>query len=190
MDSIEDFKALLQQIDSVLDQYNPGELAPDQIVKEIFIERAKQRPLLEKAAQMTTEGLEKYPFNSELLRRRAYARCSIVTPEGIYPEIELAEKDLRLILSFDPDNLKAGLNLLEEMFTYSGMEDSEIAEIAEEFAVRSEKLLLRSRGLQIKAHGYAGDHTKAEEVYEDSIKLFPNSELLKSAKDDADSMKL
>jgi hypothetical protein len=75
------------------------------------------------------------------------------------------------------------------MFTFSGMEDKDVAEVAQEFAAKSESLLLRNRALQIRALSYAGEHSKAEEVYNQWIKLFPDSELLKSAKDDVDSMK-
>jgi len=188
MSELEDFTNLLNEIDTLIQSYNPGELAPDRIVGEIFAERAKQRPTLEKAVQLATDGLEKYPYNTELLRRRAYARRHIVTPEGEYPELELAEKDLRTVLDFDPNNLYAGLDLLEAMFTFSGMEDKDVAEVAQEFAAKSERLLLYNRALQIRALGYAGEHSKAKEVYNEWIKLFPDSELLKSAKDDADSM--
>jgi hypothetical protein len=52
-----------------------------------------------------------------------------------------------------------------------------------------DNLLLNLRALQIKAYGYAGEHTKAKEVYQLWIKLFPESKLLKAAKEDADSMK-
>jgi tetratricopeptide (TPR) repeat protein len=189
MNPTQEFISLLEQIDLQLDQYSPGVLGPDRVVREIFEERAQQRPLLEKVVQMITEALERYPFNSELLRRRAYARSRIVTSDGEYPELELAENDLRTILKFDPNNLRAGAALLEDMFTYSGMEDADVAEIAEEFASRAEKLLLRFRALQIRACGYAGDHAKADAIYKKSLNIFPDSASLKSAKDDADSVK-
>jgi tetratricopeptide (TPR) repeat protein len=188
MSDLENFEILLNEIDVLLESYNPGELAPDRVVSEIFAERAKQRPIFEKVVQLTTSGLEKYPYNSELLRRRAYARCRIVTPDGEYPELELAEKDLRTILKLDPNNLRAGFELLEVMFTFSGMDDKEVAEVAGEFAERSERLLLKNLTLQIKALGYAGEYTKAEEVYRRWIKLFPDSDLLNSAKSDLDSV--
>jgi tetratricopeptide (TPR) repeat protein len=172
-----------------LESYQPGDLSPDRVLRDIFAERAKQRPLFEKVVQLATEGLEKYPFNAELLRRRALARSYIVTPQIEYPELELAEVDLRTILEFDPDNIHAGFDLLEAMYIFSGMENKDVAEVAEEFATRAESLLLNLRALQIKAYGYAGEHTKAKEVYQLWIKLFPESKLLKAAKEDADSMK-
>jgi hypothetical protein len=76
---LNDFIKLIEEIESILESYDPGELTPDKIVGEIFKERAKQRPILEKAVQLATEGLEKYPFNAVLLRMRAAARCRIVT---------------------------------------------------------------------------------------------------------------
>jgi tetratricopeptide (TPR) repeat protein len=189
MSEVEKFKILLEQIDSVLESYQPVDLSPDRIIRDIFIERAKQRPIFEKAIQLATEGLEKYPFNAELLRRRALARSHIVTPDLEYSELELAEEDLRTILEFDPNNIQAGFDLLEAMYIFSGMENKDVAEVAEEFAARAESLLLNLRALQIKAYGYADEHTKAEQIYQRWAKLFPESKLLKAAKEDADSMK-
>src|SRR5262245_34222140 len=111
MSELEHFTNLLNEIDTLIQSYDPGELAPDRIIGEVFAERAKQRPILEKAVQLATDGLEKYPYNTELLRRRSCARSRIVTPECEYPELELAEKDLQTILEFDPNNLYAGLEL-------------------------------------------------------------------------------
>lgn len=188
MSDLENFEVLLNEIDALLESYNPGELTPDRVVNEIFAERAKQRPTLERVVQLTTSALEKYPYNSELLRRRAWARCHIVTPDGEYPGLELAEKDLQTILKLDPNNLQAGFELIEAMFTFSGMDDIDVAEVAEEFAERSKRLLLNNLALQIKALGYAGEHAKAAEVYGRWIKLFPDSDLLNSAKNAIDSL--
>jgi tetratricopeptide (TPR) repeat protein len=185
----EEFKILLEEIDSVLERYTIGDLSPNRVAREIIRERAEQRPILEKAIQLATEGLKRYPFNTELLRRRAYARCHIVTPDGEYPEIQKAEEDLWTILDLDPNNLYAAFDLLENLFTSSGMEDKDVAEVARELATKTETLLLGYQALQIKAFGYAGEHAKAEEVYNRWIRVFPDSESLKSAKDDADSMK-
>jgi tetratricopeptide (TPR) repeat protein len=189
MSELKDFIKLIEEIESLLDSYDPGELTPDKIIGEIFKERAKQRPILEKAVQLASEGLEKYPFNAVLLRMRATARCWIVTPEGEFPELEMAEQDLQTILEFDPNNLKTGFELLDMLFTFSGMEDKDVAEVAQKFAAMAEELLLHNLALQIKALGYANEHSNAEEVYNRWIKLFPDSEVLKSAKADSDSMK-
>lgn len=189
MSEAAEFKTLLEQIDSVLDTYTPGDLSPERVIQDIINERAEQRPILEKAIQLATQGLKRYPFNTELLRRRAYARCRIVTPDGEYPEIQLAEKDLQTVLDLDPNNLYAGLDLLENLFTFSGMEDKDVAEVAWELATRAETLLVGCHALQIRAAGHAGEHAKAQEVYDRWIRVFPDSESLQSAKDDADSMK-
>jgi len=189
MSELKDFIKLTEEIESILDSYDPGELAPDKIIGEIFKERAKQRPILEKAVQLATAGLERYPFNAVLLRMRAVARCRIVTPEGEFPELELAEQDLRTILEFDPDNLKTGFELLDMLFTFSGMENKDVAEVAQKFATMAEELLLHNLALQIRALGYGHEHSSAEEVYNQWIKLFPDSDVLKSAKADSDSMK-
>jgi tetratricopeptide (TPR) repeat protein len=189
MSEAENFKALLDEIDALLDSYIPVVLEPDRILGDMFAERAKQRGIFDRAVQLATEGLEKYPFNIELLRRRSFARIQIVTANGEYPELELGEADLRTILEFDPNNLLAASDLIEMMFTFSGMEDSDVAEVAENFSLRAEKLLIANRALQIKALGYADKHEEADEVYNYWMKLFPDSELLTKAKEDADSMK-
>lgn len=180
------FTELLKQIDVTLDRYNPGKISPDKVLGEIIAERAKQRPTLEKAIQLASEGLTRYPFNAELLRRRAFARCRVVTPEGNYPELDAAEEDLRMILEYDPNNLYAALDLLEIMFTFSGMKDSDLAEVADKLAPRAEKLLLGFRSLQIKALSHAGKNVQVDEVYERWSKLFPESTILQSAKEDAE----
>ncbi|MGH9755085.1 MAG: hypothetical protein ACREA2_20090 [Blastocatellia bacterium] len=189
MSELKDLIKLIEEIESILDSYDPGELAPDKIIGEIFKERAKQRPIMEKAVQLATEGLEKYPFNAVLLRMRAFARCRIVTPEGEFPQLELAEQDLQTILDVDPDNLKTGFELLDMLFTFSGMKDKDVAEVAQKFASMAEELLLHNLALQIKALGYAREHNNAEEVYNQWIKRFPDSDVLKDAKADSDSMK-
>jgi tetratricopeptide (TPR) repeat protein len=189
MKGIKKFKALLDKIDKVIESYDPGELRPDRIFGEMIKERTDQRPILEKAIQLATEGLKEYPYNPELLYRRAYARCLIVTPKGGHPKLEAADKDLRMILELDPNNLLAGYELLDAAFTYSAMEDEDVVKVSEEFASRAERLLLRLRALQIKALGYADKHNEADKLYKHWIQLFPSSEQLASAKEEADLMK-
>lgn len=188
MSKADDLRELLDEIDDILEDYSPGELRPERIVKDIIAERAAQRPVLERAVELATGGLDHYPLNPELLRRRAWARCRIVTPDGLYPELEAAERDLRLILELDPDNLAVAFDLLDEMFTFSGMADADVAEVSGELAERAAKLLVRLRALQIRALGYAGRHDEAAKLYDESIGMFPLSEDLKSAKADADSI--
>jgi hypothetical protein len=189
MSDVNEFKALLDEIDMLLERYDPGEPTPDKIIRDILLERAKQRPILQRAIQLASQGLEQYPFNSELLWRRAWAQYRIVTPDGTFPELESAEQDLQIILTIDPNNLYAGTELLEMMFTFSGMENSHVAEVAEEFACRAERVLLNMRALQIKALGYARKHEDAEHLYQHWIGLFPDADILTAAKEDADSMR-
>ena len=74
-------------------------------------------------------------------------------------------------------------------FSFSAMENKDVAEVAQQFAAMAEELLLRNLALQIRALGYAREHSNADEVYNQWIKLFPDSDVLKSAKADSDSMK-
>ena len=125
--------------------------------------------------------MEKYPYNTELLRRRSWARSQIITPDVDYPDLELAEQDLRTILAFDPNNLYAAFDLLESLFTHSAMEDSAVAEVAHEFATMSERLLLQNRALQIRALIDADERANAQEIYDNWINRFPDSDILKAA---------
>ena len=189
MTQLDHLQALLAEIDSLLDTYQPGTLEPDRILGDIIGERAAQRPLFERVVHLATDGLLKFPFNAELLRRRALARSFIVTPEMTYPEIELAEQDLRTLLAVEPNNLHAAFDLLETMFTFSGLENSEVAEIAALCATKAEQILLKTVALQIKALGYADDHGASQAVYDRWKQRFPESSVLTIAKEDADSMK-
>lgn len=180
-------KLILDQVDEILDSYDPGELDPKKIVREIFEHRAQQAPMLRKAVSMCDSGLEKYPYNPELMRRRALLKTLIVTPDAEHPELEEAAKDLRTLLELDPNNLYAGLELLKAMFTFSGMEDSDVADVAEELADRAKSLMLVSRSLQIEALAYANRKDESDSIYDKLIQLFPDSEELKYAKDSADS---
>jgi len=189
MSELGDFQRLLEEIDRLLNSYDPGALEPDRIFGDIIGERAAQRPLLESIVQLATDGLTKYPYNAELLRRRALARSLIVTPDLTYPEIESAEQDLRAILAIEPDNLHAAFELLEAMFTFSGMEDKEVADIAEACAAKAEAILVQLVSLQIKALAYADEHSAAETIFDRWIHRFPESDALRAAKEDADSMK-
>jgi hypothetical protein len=77
---------------------------------------------------------------------------------------------------------------VDMLFTFSGMEDKDVAEVAQQFAAMAEELLLQNLALQIRALAYADEHSKAEEVYNQWIKLFPDSKVLKFAKADSDSL--
>lgn len=181
MASLEQLTDLLDKIDVLLESYDPGEMLPDKLVGDLFAERAQQRPVLEQAAQLATEGLVQYPFNSELLRRRAFALAHIVTPQGEFPELAAAEDDWRTILIVDPNNLRAAFEYAELMFSHSGMEDSQVAEVVGDFATKAETVLTALGGLQIKAWGHAGEYAKAEEIYQHWHARFPDSSLLEEA---------
>lgn len=77
--------------------------------------------------ELATLGLDAYPNNAEMLRRQALANCRIVTEKGDSPFLAEGEADLRTLLAFEPHNLRGALNLLGELFTFSGLEDSEVA---------------------------------------------------------------
>lgn len=184
----QELETILRSIDELLDSYEPGVLDPDRMVGDVFAERASQRPTLENAIAIATEALERFPFHPELVRRRAIARTFVVTPDGEYPHLEAAEADFRLLLDLDPNNLVAAKDLLDALFTFSGLEDSEVAEIADTLASKAEGLFLELRALQVKALGYAHQHKQAEELYRAWSGRFPDAEVLQSAIEDARSM--
>ena len=169
MSAHEEFDSLIEQLDDLLERYEPSDEEE---------ERIRQRPLLEEVIELATRGLERFPFNSELLRRRAYARCRVVDDEGEHVDLEHAEGDLHTILHFDPENLYASYDLLEDMFVFSVKDEEEVAEIAEEFASRAEKLLLDFVVLRARAVAYAGKMDEARALLEKWISLFPDSEAL------------
>ncbi len=182
MKTLKEFKDLLDKIDALLESYDPGELEGDKLVREIFVERASQRPIFEEAISLATEGLESFPFNPELLRRRSYAYSRVVTEEAEFPYLDEAEEDLRAILEFNPGDLTTLLDLLSDMFTYSAMEDEEIAKLAGSLAKDAERVLLCFRALQIEAFDNAEKHLEALAVLETWSKIFPKSRELKAAK--------
>ena len=185
---LKELQHILESIDTLLDSYEPGELDPDRLVREVFAQRASQRPTLEKVVVIATEALEKYTFNSELVRRRAFAKTLIVTPDGEYPFLESADADYRLLLDLNPSDFFTTAELLEVIFTFSRLEDSEVAQIADDAASKAEKMLLNLRGLQIKALGYADQHSEAEQLYRAWSTRYPDAEVLESAIADARSM--
>jgi tetratricopeptide (TPR) repeat protein len=189
MASISELKIYLKEIDEVIERYDPGEPKPEQVVGEIIDCRAKQRPILTKAIELATQGLEIFEFHPALLRRRAFVRSFMMNEEREYPELKGAEDDLQAILEYDSDHIGAGQDLLEIMFTYNEMEDSKVAEVAAEFAQRAQKILLALRALQIKALAYADKHQEAQTLYEQWSRLFPDSEVLRNAKKEADELK-
>lgn len=143
-----ELRTLLDRIDEILDAYDPASSDPDAIVREVFRRRAAQNHLLEKAIDLASDGLKRFSDNPELIRRRAFARCRVVTPDDEFPLVEEAEADLRHLLELDPNNLLAAISLLHGMFTFSGLEDVEVAEVAGKLAEGAERLFLSARALQ------------------------------------------
>jgi len=189
MSSIKELKKILKEIDFILDSYKTSKLTDERVIKDIFKERAEQRPILEKVITKCNAGLKKYPFNIEFLRRRAFASSLIVTSKGNYPKLNQAEKDLRNILEIEPNHLTAGLELLELIFTFSGMEDKDVAEKAAVLSKKAQNIFLGYLALQIKALAYADSITKAKNLYNMWIKIFPDSKDLKGANKSIESLK-
>jgi hypothetical protein len=179
----ERFTALLRQIDEVLDRYDDGGAEPgsDRTLGEVFRYRAAQRHVLERAVGLATAALSEFPHNGELLRRRGLARCRIVTETGEHPALAEGEADLRTMLRFEPNTLAGGIDLLGELFAFSGLEDLEVAGIAEQLAERAQALMLQARTLQVRALAYAGRPQQAREVAETWMRLFPDTHELEDA---------
>ncbi len=188
MSSIKELKKLLKEIDTLLDSYKTVKLTDERVVKDIFNDRAEQRPILEKVINKCSDGLKKYPFNVEFLRRRAFASSLIVTNKGNYPKLNLAEKDLRDILEIEPNNLVAVLELLELLFVFSGMEDKEVAKKANALSKKAQNIFIGYLALEIKALAYSNSLTKAKKLFGTWIKIFPDSKYLKAAKKSIDSL--
>lgn len=172
---------ILDKIDKLFASYKPGEIHPDKLVKDIFKDRAKQQNIFKEVIQLANEGLKQFPYNTELIRRRALARTMLVTQKGEYPQLIKAEKDFRTILKLDPNNQIAALDLLELMYDFSVLEDEEIAKLSAHFAQGAENVLLNLRSLEIKALAYANKIKQARAKYDHWSKLFPNSKYLKEA---------
>lgn len=188
MSSLKQFTKLLKEIDALLDSYKTSKLTDDRVVKDIFKERAEQRSILEIVVNKCNDGLKKYPFNVELLRRRAFASSLIVTNKGNYPKLNQAEKDLRDILEIETNHLTAGLELLELIFTFSGMEDKDVAKKADVLSKKAKNIFIGFLALQIKALAYADRISEAKKLYNTWNKIFPDSKDFKSAKESIESL--
>ncbi len=188
MPSLQEFKEKVQEIDDLLASYQPPRLDPDRIAGDILKERASQRPIFERAMRCATEALKAFPLHPAFLFRRALAKRMVVADDFAFPHAESAENDLRAALEVDPDNLKAGLELADLLFTFSAMDDAATAETAVELSEVAQGFLRNLHSLQIQALGYAGKLDKAESVYAKWSVVFPESDALREAIDDARSM--
>lgn len=179
MSNVIEFKILLAQIDAILDQCRPEESALGESVTPTSRESARHQVLLRQATQEITEGLASFPFNAQLLRRRAWARTQMVTPDGAYPELHLAVEDLQLLLEFDPNDLTATMELLQEMHRAGGMPNLAVVQVASELASRTEDLLIRTRILQMRALLAEGDRAAAQQVFDVVASQFSDSSKLR-----------
>ncbi len=184
MKGVAELKRQIKQIDKILDVYNPGDLKPSTVFKDIINHRSNQNLNVQKGIDLASKALEKFPFNPELLRRRGFLKSLLVDLKTGYLDLPGAEKDLRAVLKIDPNNLYVASDLLDLMFHFSSIEDAEVAKLADEFAGRAQKLLEWLRSLEIMALSYADKIPEAKKKYEKWIKIFPKSKEMKRAKRD------
>lgn len=79
-------------------------------------------------------------------------------------------------MTFEPRNISAALDLLNELFTFSGLEDEEVTKLSRQIAEKSESLMLQARSLQIRSLLSAERHSEAPKIAEDILAHYPNSE--------------
>ena len=180
MSNVIEFKILLAQVDAILDQCRPGEAVVGHGATEGPGPSARHQDLLRQAVGEITEGLAAFPFNPQLLRRRAWARAHIVTPGGDHPEVHLAVEDLQLLLELDPSDVTTALELLQEMRRSGGMPDSAVVRVASELASCTEDLLIRTRILQMRALLADGDCAGARQLYDATSRSFSDSSKLRA----------
>lgn len=179
MTNIIEFKTLLAQVDAILDQCRPEEPDLGHDAGQAFRPSARHQDLLRQGADEITEGLAAFPLNPHLLRRRAWARAQIATPEGALPELHLAVEDLQLLLELDPNDLTSAIELLQEMHRVGGMPSSAVLKVVSELASRTEDLLIRARILQMRAMLEDGDYTGAQQLYDLTFRCFSDSSKLR-----------
>lgn len=189
MSNVIEFKVLLAQIDAILDQCRPeeSESSSGQAGRQTPGQNAHHQGLLRQATDEITEGLALFPFNPQLLRRRAWARAHIRTAVGEHPEMHLAVEDLQLLLEFDPNDLSSALELLQDMHQAGGMPVAAIAQVASEVSSRMEDLLIRTRILQMRALLAAGDGLGARQLYDATVRQFSDSSKLRGFKTELQS---
>ena len=179
MMNVIEFKILLAQVDAMLDQCRPEEPAPGRNATQASGPCVRHQGLLRQAADEITEGLATFPFNPQLLRRRAWARAQIVTSDGVRPEVHLAVEDLQLLLELDPNDFTTAVELLQEMHRAGGMPNSAVLQVASELASRTEDLLIRTRILQMRALLAEGDSASAQQLYDVTFRTFSDSSKLR-----------
>lgn len=155
----------IERIDRLLAKYDPATDDPNRTIAEVFRLRALQRPRLDEIIRLATRGLRRFPRNAPLLRRRAAARERVATTDGKFPLAKAAASDLQRVLDDDPDNVAAGVELLDHLFRFSRMPDSDVAACAERLVDRAQKTLASAVALQIRALGYANRRHLARRAY-------------------------
>lgn len=184
MEQLAAFRSTLERIDAILDAYSPPALVPDRPMAEIFDYHSAHQGDLAEAVALATEALKSYPLHPALLLRRAAAQAMMRSGD-LSAHAEAAQADLQLALFVDDSNYEASGRLLHLLFTFSIMEDADVAAAADQLAERVTRDLLATRALQIRALGYADRLPEARELYSRWSQMYPSSKVLKEAFDDA-----
>jgi hypothetical protein len=181
-------RSVLARIDRLLDSYRPPVITPKRLVGDILRERAAQAGIFKRAEAVATKALEEFPLQPQLLLRRARAKRGIIEGHS-FPQAKSAEDDLRLVLKVDPDNYEVALELIDLLFTHSGIEGSDAADVAGAMVEKAARSLRNFVSLQIRALAYAERHEEMERLYRKWSRVFPESGALRDAHGEAVSMR-
>ncbi len=179
------FDALLARLDELIARHD-GVHPAGRGNASASLSDAARLGLLVEVVEKATEGLERFPRNGELLRRRAYALCRLAPPGTGDARVADAQEDLQCALQFEPTNLRLALDLLGELFAFDGLQDDEVADVAEALAEQSEQLMLEARALQVRALLYAERAGEARSLAARWSRLFPGNDELGSVIRDFD----
>jgi hypothetical protein len=179
--SAHELRKILKRIDLKMAEYRHPKLLPSRIAGDVIAEMASQREIFLEAAKIATAGLKKYPMHPSLLIRRARALRHVVEGKLTYPGADAAEKDLKTVLVFDPDNLEAAEELLDMLFVHSAVKNKDAARMARQLAEIPARAFRRFLAIQIQAMGYAGRAVDARRLGHRWLKVFPKSRALKDA---------
>ncbi|MEM1247999.1 MAG: hypothetical protein AAGA81_22575 [Acidobacteriota bacterium] len=171
-----EFDALLAEIDELIVQHETATQSCSRGPAETGSH------LLAQVDRKATQGLERFPRNGELLRRRAYATCRLSPNESV--RLLEAQEDLQEALQYEPTNLRLALDLMGELFAFDGLEDEEVAKVAAALAEQAEQLMLEARALQIRALLFAQRTGEAADLTETWQGRYPDSDELKEAVDE------
>ena len=127
---------------------------------------------------MTCTSSSKTCINTTIFEKLRSGVIIYVTSEGTYPFLDEAEREFRQLLRLSPGNLSAACQLLDILFTFSGLSDAEVADVADNLASKAEQLLLDLRALQIRALVYGDQHVRAQQVCQEWSARFPKALML------------